>query len=136
MQKPLTKFLFLGLLSFLAFVSVVESKISTFTATGSAHTFTVPSNVFEISVVAYGAQGATTGGGEGGTTQAILPVTPGEVLQINVGGKWHDKITTTLCHKDNGNFEMINHFEKLLPLIIYSSLFSFILIFISHSFYL
>lgn len=63
----------------------------TFSYTGGAQSFTVPANVYSISVDAFGAQGqdAPEGGstgGLGGEAQGRLAVTPGQVLQINVGG--------------------------------------------------
>ena len=57
--------------------------------TGAVQTFTVPAGVTSISVDAYGASGMTDGRGDegkGGRVQAILTVTPGEVLHIYVGG--------------------------------------------------
>ncbi|WP_268248413.1 glycine-rich protein [Streptomyces melanogenes] len=63
----------------------------TFSYTGSAQSFTVPDKVYSISVDAFGAQGQDgpeggSTGGLGGEAQAQLAVTPGQVLQINVGG--------------------------------------------------
>ncbi|MEU5434403.1 glycine-rich protein [Streptomyces sp. NPDC020719] len=63
----------------------------TFSYTGSAQSFTVPANVYSISVDAFGAQGQNgpeggSTGGLGGEAQGQLAVTPGQVLQINVGG--------------------------------------------------
>ena len=56
---------------------------------GSAQTYTVPSDVYSLSVVAVGAKGrdGTSGrGGQGGQVEALLTVTPGQVLTITVGG--------------------------------------------------
>ena len=71
-------------------VAVYQSQ---YNYTGSAQTFTVPAGVTSISVDAYGANGESTqsgycGGteGKGGRVQADLTVTPGEVLNIYVGG--------------------------------------------------
>jgi hypothetical protein len=71
-------------------VAVYKSQ---FNYSGSAQTFTVPAGVTAISVDAYGANGESKisgyGGGwegRGGRTQADLAVTPGEVLNIYVGG--------------------------------------------------
>ena len=59
--------------------------------TGAEQTWTVPSTVTEIVVEAYGAQGgagnAYVTGGLGGYAIANIPVTPGEVLEIRVGGQ-------------------------------------------------
>ena len=67
----------------------------TFTTVG-ADTFTVPAGVVSITIDALGAEGgsadvpppapSTTAGGKGGEVVATLAVTPGEVLDIRVGG--------------------------------------------------
>lgn len=59
----------------------------TFTYTGNVQTFTVPPCATSITIDAYGAQGGGTGGGLGGRAQATIPVTPGETLNIYVGGR-------------------------------------------------
>ncbi|GEM54691.1 hypothetical protein B0A58_15175 [Flavobacterium branchiophilum NBRC 15030 = ATCC 35035] len=62
----------------------------TFNYTGSMQTWTVPSEVFSILIEAVGAQGGNNGGyigGKGGKVNAILKVTPGDVLYIVVGGQ-------------------------------------------------
>ena len=67
-------------------INVYKSK---FSYTGSAQTFTVPEGVTSISVDAYGAGAPNTAthyGGKGGRNQATLSVTPGETLNIYVGG--------------------------------------------------
>ncbi|MDA9666427.1 DUF5011 domain-containing protein [bacterium] len=71
-------------------VAVYQSQ---YNYTGSVQTFTVPAGVTSISVDAYGANGESKisgyGGGwegRGGRVQADLAVTPGEVLNIYVGG--------------------------------------------------
>ncbi|MEV6984616.1 IPT/TIG domain-containing protein [Sphaerisporangium sp. NPDC051017] len=65
----------------------------TFSYTGGAQTFTVPDGVTSIVVDAFGAQGQAGpgqvpggAGGRGGEAKATLAVTPGQELQINVGG--------------------------------------------------
>ena len=62
-----------------------------FSFTGAPETFTVPADVCELQVTADGAAGADlTGdivGGLGGHAQATIAVTPGEVLQVRVGGQ-------------------------------------------------
>lgn len=50
--------------------------------TGAAQTFTVPSGVTELAVRMYGAKGSALGD----IVSGILPVTPGDVLQVNIGG--------------------------------------------------
>jgi hypothetical protein len=64
--------------------------------TGSVQTFTVPPGVTSITVTAYGAQGGAgdLAGGLGGRATATIPVTPGEVLNVYVGGAGRT-ITTT-----------------------------------------
>ncbi|MFH1005199.1 MAG: glycine-rich protein [Bacteroidota bacterium] len=57
----------------------------TFAYTGAAQNFTVPTGVTSINVDVRGAQGGGTGG-TGAKVVATLTVTPGQVLQINVGG--------------------------------------------------
>lgn len=68
---------------------VVVPGAMTFTYTGAAQAFTVPPCVTSIVVDAYGAAGAdlaTSLGGLGGQATARVPVTPGEVLTVIVGG--------------------------------------------------
>jgi hypothetical protein len=71
---------------------VATQQIVTFVYTGKAQTWTVPANVNSVVVSAFGAQGGTFGnvangaGGLGGEATATLAVTPGESLQVNVGG--------------------------------------------------
>ncbi len=82
----------LGLVSFAlcAFVSQVTNAQTTFNYTGAAQTYTVPAGVTSIQIETWGAQGgnANTGsGGLGGYAIGELSVTPGEVLDIYVGGQ-------------------------------------------------
>ena len=74
-------------------VAVYQSQ---YNYTGSAQTFTVPAGITSISVDAYGASGMTRTGyggngdqGKGGRVQTNLSVTPGDVLNIYVGGTGH-----------------------------------------------
>jgi len=75
----------------------------TFNFTGAVQTWTVPANVFSIDVNMAGAEGGTSGvgsnngGGFGGRVTATMAVTPGEVLNIYVGGT-----TTTTTGGWNG----------------------------------
>jgi hypothetical protein len=58
--------------------------------TGASQNFTVPSNVTQVTIDAVGAAGGGSSdgnqGGLGGEGLATIPVTPGETLQVNVGG--------------------------------------------------
>jgi hypothetical protein len=63
----------------------------TFSFTGAVQTWTVPSGVTSITADIQGAQGQSNAsnqavGGLGGRLQVTIAVTPGEVLQMNVGG--------------------------------------------------
>jgi hypothetical protein len=60
----------------------------TFSYTGAAQTFTVPAGVTLVTVDAVGAAGGSAGGtaGLGEEIQATLTVTPGDVLNVYVGG--------------------------------------------------
>jgi len=62
----------------------------TFNYTGAAQTWTVPACVYNIQVDVRGARGGNANfaaGGNGARVTATLAVTPGQVLQINVGGQ-------------------------------------------------
>ena len=67
------------------------SGSQTFSYTGSVQTFTVPACKQQVTLQVWGAQGdnATIGGtgGLGGYATGTLAVTPGQVLQIYVGGR-------------------------------------------------
>ncbi|MCC6371030.1 MAG: T9SS type A sorting domain-containing protein [Bacteroidia bacterium] len=65
--------------------------IQTFTYTGAVQSFTVPSCVNQITITAKGAQGGTNAantvtGALGGMATGVLTVTPGNILNIYVGG--------------------------------------------------
>lgn len=70
----------------------VSGNTQTFSYTGSAQTFTVPAGVGSITFDIQGAQGGigynlpAVTPGLGGRVQGTITTTPGEVLQINVGG--------------------------------------------------
>ena len=59
----------------------------TFTFTGALQTWVVPAGVTSVTVDMSGAQGGGTLGGNGGRAQGVLTVTPGQTLNIHVGGK-------------------------------------------------
>lgn len=58
----------------------------TFSYTGGPQYFTVPAGIAQVLVEALGAQGDGASGGRGGAVRALLAVTPGQGLQVNVGG--------------------------------------------------
>lgn len=74
------------IISLISWSNVFSQTTVTFNYTGSAQTWTVPPCVSTITVTAKGAQGGGTNGGLGATVTATVAVTPGQVLQINVGG--------------------------------------------------
>ncbi len=62
----------------------------TFTYTGAAEQWTIPAGVTSIVVECFGAEGGNSingTGAKGGSAKAKLPVTPGDTIQVNVGGK-------------------------------------------------
>jgi hypothetical protein len=69
--------------------AAASSNIVTFGYTGSQQSWIVPPDVTSIGVDAEGAQGSGTFGGLGGWTHAVVPVTPGDVVNIFVGGQGH-----------------------------------------------
>src|SRR5262245_61429741 len=69
----------------------VNTTGESFAFTGAPVQFTVPDSVTSLHITAVGAPGgnATFGAqapGKGGATSADLPVTPGDVLVVRVGG--------------------------------------------------
>lgn len=85
----------------LFFAAPASAVTQTFEYAGAPQTFTVPSGVTHIQVDAYGAAGGGPGGGFssgglGGRATAEIGVTPGEVLQVNVGGAGGDGAPMTL----------------------------------------
>ncbi len=81
------------------------SGTQSFSYTGGAQTWTVPAGVTSLTVDLQGAQGgaALSTGALGGRVQATYPVTPGQVLNIYVGGT-----TTTVTGGFNGGGNGIN----------------------------
>lgn len=73
-----------------SFVPAGLGGTTTLVFTGSVQTIIVPPGVTQLTVAAAGAQGGTNGqgvlGGLGGSAAGILTVTPGDVLNIYVGG--------------------------------------------------
>src|SRR5690349_9635979 len=72
---------------FVLWASVVSAI--TFDYTGDYQTWTVPANVASIRVTLYGASAEcdVCNGGKGGMMETDIPVTPGEILRIYVGGQ-------------------------------------------------
>lgn len=81
-------FVFIVLLSyFLSSTNAFgQSTTINFNYTGSAQIWVVPNCVYNITVVVKGAKGGGSAGGLGANVTATLAVTPGQILQINVGG--------------------------------------------------
>ena len=83
-------FLALAVVAALAPVARAGTQTATFASTGAEQTFTVPAGVSELHVVAVGGRGGPNGslasGGFGATASADLPVSPGQVLYVEVGG--------------------------------------------------
>ena len=72
-----------------AFVPASSLVSLTFSFTGAVQTWVVPAGVTSVTVDARGASGLTTiagTGGRGGRVQATLAVTPGQTLNLYVGG--------------------------------------------------
>jgi len=63
------------------------STTQVYNYTGAVQTFTVPAGITQMTIDAKGAQGGGTFGGNGGRTQAVISVTPGEVLNLYIGSK-------------------------------------------------
>lgn len=70
--------------------ALADTTPTTFTATGSAQTYTVPAWASAIQVTAAGAQGGGNGGGKGGVTVATISVAPSSSVQVNVGTQGTD----------------------------------------------
>src|SRR5688500_18885548 len=68
-----------------------QADSETFDFTGAPESFTVPECVSQITVDAFGAEGGGfIGTAFGGRATATIDVTPGETLEINVGGRGGD----------------------------------------------
>lgn len=76
----------LTLLSLLLTVFTSFGQSVTFNYTGAMQTWTVPPCVTSINVIVAGAKGGGGAGGNGARITATLTVTPGQVLNIFVGG--------------------------------------------------
>ncbi|HIB37678.1 glycine-rich protein [Mesonia sp.] len=75
-------------------------ETETFSYTGSVQTFTIPTGVTSITIEAWGAQGQSltneqytpSTGGLGGYAMGNIAVTPGETINIYVGGEGQDGV--------------------------------------------
>lgn len=78
-----------SLLSFFPFSESIAQTTLTYSYTGSAQAFTVPSCVTTLTITARGAAGGSAGytGGEGGVVKGVITVTPGQVYNLYVGGQ-------------------------------------------------
>jgi len=95
-MKRLNTFHFALLIVCMVLLSIetgwTQPQEETFNLTGGQQSFVVPNRVNSIHIQAWGAQGAnstfeTTGlGGLGGFAEGDLAVTPGQTLEIFVGG--------------------------------------------------
>lgn len=70
-----------------AFTTAVAGGSVQLNYTGCMQQITIPPSVTQITIDAYGAQGQGPSGGMGGRAQGVLTVTPGQVLNIYVGGQ-------------------------------------------------
>ncbi|MBK9453286.1 MAG: hypothetical protein IPN95_28615 [Bacteroidetes bacterium] len=81
------------------------AQATTFSYTGGVQTYTVPPGVISVTIDAKGAQGggiANAPGGMGGRAQGSLSVTPGQVLEVYVGGAGAHFNSTTPTGGYNG----------------------------------
>ena len=98
-MKKIYKCASLFLLAVGGFVLAADAQTSTYNYTGGLQTYTVPAGVTSIAVDVIGGQGGgrecaypaglneyQSTGGCGGRVQATINVTPGDVLQVTVGG--------------------------------------------------
>lgn len=68
-------------------LSLTAQTLYTFNYTGGPQNWTVPPCVTSITVTLKGGKGGGTGGGNGSTVSGVLAVTPGQVIQVRVGGQ-------------------------------------------------
>jgi hypothetical protein len=73
--------------AFFLLIPTFSNAQTVFNYTGGLQTYTVPLGVTMIQIEAYGAQGGGSTGGLGGYAIADLPVNPGAVLEVHVGGQ-------------------------------------------------
>ncbi|MCD4793460.1 MAG: T9SS type A sorting domain-containing protein [Bacteroidales bacterium] len=103
MKKEILKFslVFIVLMFFINSIVISQCTYTdTYSFTGDVQTWTVPYGVTEITVDMYGAGGGYSAigstvmriqiPGEGGRLEAVLAVTPGQILNIYIGGRGED----------------------------------------------
>lgn len=79
------KMMVLGISALAFFQS--NAQVTTLNYTGAVQTYTVPAGVTSIKLETWGAQGQGGNGGLGGYAKGNMTVTPGQVLNIYVGGQ-------------------------------------------------
>jgi len=86
----------LSILLLAGFPAIAAAQSTTFNCTGSVQTYVVPAGVTQVTIDAAGAAGGAdegqSSGGNGARLVANLPVTPGETLNIVVGGVGASKV--------------------------------------------
>jgi gliding motility-associated-like protein len=85
--KSYLKNSFYIVLLFLFNLNLLIGQTQTFNYTGGSQSWTVPPCVYQVTVVANGAQGGGTNGGLGATVTATLNVCPGDNIVFNIGGQ-------------------------------------------------
>ena len=81
------------LAALLACAAPAAADTATFNFTGAEQSFAVPAGVFSVDVTAIGGHGADRSGvtgGRGASVSGTLPVRPGQVLYVEVGGSGAD----------------------------------------------
>jgi len=66
--------------------SAANPQVTTFNFTGGEQTYTVPPGMNSVAIIATGGAGGGPSAGRGAVVSALVPVTPGEVLYVEVGG--------------------------------------------------
>ena len=109
-MKKIYSVLILGCLIFLTGGAFAQT-ITQFNYTGSVQTYTVPACVTSVYIDAQGAPGGMGGylnypeyAGNGGRVQAVMTVTPGQVLFVYVGGTGASKFGNTTVGVVAGGF--------------------------------
>jgi hypothetical protein len=85
-----------------------QTMTTNFGVTGTERTFTVPAGVTSVRVTAVGAPATTwnSTGGRGAIVTADVPVTPGQVLYVNVGGPGDAMDSTKVGYNGGGDAGM------------------------------